>query len=281
MKISIIVPNLNYSEYLVQCLESIAAQTNPNLEVIMIDAGSTDGSQDIMQRYARAEPTRWKYFERRGESQIESIIWGMAQSTGEIQCWINSDDTYITKNALKDVADLFAAYFELDCVSLGGYYLDRKGHFTSKILLQTHPLFRQSYIRWRGGIVQPATFWKRAVFAKLGLDRSLRYSFDTKFFILACHRFNVLIDQTQMIAGYRLHGLNLSMGVKAKRIHELARLDREVNGLGARYFYLWFLARLVNVIDWLPGGCAAPIKKSVHWLNNLLSYLTVYRWPGI
>jgi glycosyltransferase involved in cell wall biosynthesis len=280
MRISVVVPNLNYATFLRACLDSIAAQTHADIEVILIDAGSTDGSQEIMLAYA--QKAGWRYLLRPQESQIESISWGLAIATGEIQCWLNSDDMYVRDDALSRVAAVFSTHRAVDCVSFGGYYLDAAGHITSKILLLTHPLFRQADIVYRmGGFVQPATFWRQRVFAELGFDHRCPHSFDSDFLVRACHQFNVMIDQGEAVAGYRLHGKNLSMGVKSNRVRELAYLNRKHFGARARFLSLMLLCYIIRTCDVLPDRLARPLKRIIYSVNNLTSYATIYRWPSI
>ena len=279
MRISVIVPNLNYGRYLPDCLASIAAQTHADVEVFMIDAGSTDGSQQIMERYAQT--AGWRFFLRSGESQIESISWGLTKATGSVQCWLNSDDQFLTRDALQRVCHTFEMYPGLDCLSMGGYYLDNHGHYTHKILLQTHPLLTQKDLAQRLGIVQPATFWKREVFQEIGFDHRLPYSFDSDFFVLAARKFNFLLDQDEIIAGYRLHGSNLSVGIKPQRIKELAILNEKHFGRGSRFFYLYGLSYLVRACESLPPPVSNILKRLIYVANNLTAYLTIYRWPAI
>ena len=100
-KISLVIPNLNYGEYLEACLSSVAAQSHRELEVILIDGGSIDHSQQVFQTFAAQYG--WKFFVRPNESQAAAIAWGLAHTTGEVQGWLNSDDLFLTARALKSV----------------------------------------------------------------------------------------------------------------------------------------------------------------------------------
>jgi glycosyltransferase involved in cell wall biosynthesis len=281
MNISIVVPNLNYGRYLPECLSSIAGQLYRDFDVVLIDAGSTDGSQQIMRDSARKYGSNWRFFERPGESQIDSIAWGLTLSNGDVQCWLNSDDVFIARDAFGRVVNLMENYPQMDCLSMGGYYIDGDGHFTHRILLQTHPLLTQRDLALRLGIVQPATFWRRKVFQTLGFDRSLRFSFDSDFFLLAAKRFNFVLDQNEMIAGYRLHEANLSLGVKPERIAELALLSKKHHGRNCRSMYLLALSRLVGYCEKAPPAIASRLKKGIYRTNNLIAHWSIYRWPAI
>ena len=279
MKISLVIPNLNYGEYLEACLSSVAAQTHRELEVILIDGGSIDHSQQVFQTFAAQYG--WKFFVRPNESQAAAIAWGLAHTTGEVQGWLNSDDLFLTARALETVVGEFQNRPALDIFSAGGYYVDRAGHYLRPCKLQAHPLFQQTRLSLRGGLVQPASFWRRRVFESIGFDASLRYSFDTDFFIRAAEQFNLLIDQNLFLSGYRLHGANLSTGIKVERVQELVRMARKRNDSFYRRSHLRMIWLLLRLLDILPPALALSLKQAVYAANNFLSYVTVYRIPSI
>ncbi len=280
MKVSIVVPNRNYAQYLPACLDSIAAQTYQNIEVLLADGNSDDGSINILEEYSAKYG--WKIYSRQDKGQADSIDRGLKLSTGDIQCWLNSDDVFLSNCALENVVNIFKEFPTVDMISLGGYYTDGTGHWLRAAKLQTHPLFRQTDIALRGGgIVQPATFWKPDVFHKIGLDTNFRFVFDHHFIIKAAQQFNVLIDQDIYIAGYRLHGDNLSLGVRPERIRELALSNREFFGFRFRYFYLTFIYYLVRIVYLLPTQIAYKITSLLYVIVNLLSYFSIYRIPSI
>lgn len=281
MKISIIVPNRNYAKYLPDCLDSIAMQTYQNIEVLLADGNSDDNSIEILESYSAKYG--WKIYSREDKGQVDAISRGLELATGDIQCWLNSDDFFLSNKALEKVVNLFQEFSNVDIVSLGGYYTDGDGKWLRPIKLLTHPLFRQTNIALRaGGFSQPSTFWRKKVFDKLGLSTELRYTFDVYFFIQASQKYNMLIDQDIYIAGYRWHGNNLSFGVKADRVKDLAQVNSLLFGFGLRYFYLKLIELLVRSIDFLfPKNFASYLKKILYFINNILSFLSVYYIPGI
>lgn len=99
-KISIVTPSYNQADYLEETILSVINQNYPNLEYIIIDGGSTDGSISIIQKYAYA----LKYWVSEPDhGQVDAINKGIKYCTGEIFNWINSDD-YLEPNALFAVA---------------------------------------------------------------------------------------------------------------------------------------------------------------------------------
>jgi hypothetical protein len=88
-RITIITPSFQQAEYLEECLESVHAQGYPDLEHIVVDGGSTDGSKAIIERYA--DKLAWWCSEPDG-GQSAAINKGLERATGQVFGWLNSDD---------------------------------------------------------------------------------------------------------------------------------------------------------------------------------------------
>lgn len=89
--LSIIVPVYNVYDYLEKCLESIVCQTFQNIEIVLIDDGSTDGSSDICDKYA-AEDTRIKVVHKKNEGLVHARKEGMSIATGDYIAYVDGDD---------------------------------------------------------------------------------------------------------------------------------------------------------------------------------------------
>ena len=91
LKVTIITPSYNQREYLEDCILSVVNQDYTNIEYIIIDGGSTDGSQELIHRYADYID-HWVSEPDRGQSH--AINKGFRKATGQIVAWLNADDMY-------------------------------------------------------------------------------------------------------------------------------------------------------------------------------------------
>ena len=102
-KIAIVTPSYNQAQFLERTILSVLNQNYPNLEYIIIDGGSTDGSVEIIKKYERY----LSYWVSEKENvQADAINKGFQKSTGQILAWLNSDDLYLP-NTLVKIMNIF------------------------------------------------------------------------------------------------------------------------------------------------------------------------------
>lgn len=163
-KISIVTPSYNQAKFLEETIQSVIDQRYPNLEYIIIDGGSSDGSQYIIRKY-ESYLTYWE--SQRDSGQSCAINKGFRKATGEIISYLNSDDRYCS-NALLSVAKYFLEHPE--CMWLCGNIL-----FTNergKIFARKKPIYTPFILRFgSSSIYQPNVFVRRRILSEVGFLR--------------------------------------------------------------------------------------------------------------
>jgi glycosyltransferase involved in cell wall biosynthesis len=161
-KISLITCSYNHKTFLEDTINSVLNQKYPNLEYIIIDGGSTDGSVDVIKKYAR-HLSYW--VSERDRGQTHALIKGFAQSTGDIQSWLCSDDL-LEVGALQDVASFFLEHPKARVVYGDTTYIDKNARI---IRVKRLPGYSHWFWVWDGcSIPQPSTFWRRDLYMEVG-----------------------------------------------------------------------------------------------------------------
>jgi glycosyltransferase involved in cell wall biosynthesis len=278
MKISIAVPSFNYCRYLGDCLESIRTQTHQDFEVLIADGGSSDGSLVVIEEFCAKDP-RFRLVSRHDEGQADAVNKALKHASGDVFCFLNADDLYISENALATVVASFSEPPEADVVTMGGWFVDSDGVRIRPVRYRYHPLDSMKLMKYRTIVLQPATFWKRRVSDQIKFDPAFHYAFDVLFFYRAWLEF-AWREEDVAIAGYRWHGENKSATISEDRIRELAALERYKFGATHwRGAYLEWVATLVGTLNRSRPGKLA--NKLVRILVNGMAYASVYRMPGI
>lgn len=149
-KLTIISPSFNQGQFLEETIRSVLLQNYPNLEYIIIDGGSTDGSLKILEKY-----TPWlSYWQsEKDKGQGHAINLGFSLGSGEYCAWINSDDYYL-ENVFHKVIKIFEED-RSDFIYGYGYV---KNAVTNELALSKILPFLDYFIKIPG-LIQPSTFW--------------------------------------------------------------------------------------------------------------------------
>ena len=219
-KISIVTPILNRADFLEETIRSVIEQGYPNLEYIVIDGGSIDGTLNIISKYA----DKLAYWVSEPDSGMyHAIQKGFEKSTGEIMAWINSDDKYHA-GALYTVAQIFSEIKDIEWI-LGMPSIYNKDGFCVKVnndrRWSKSRIYTGDY-RW---IQQESVFWKRTLWEKSGsyVDTNFKYAAD---FELWNRFFNYaqLYNVETVLSGFRSHGEQLSIRNMKLYVAEVAKI---------------------------------------------------------
>lgn len=176
-RVTIVTPSFNQADYLEQTIMSVLNQDYPNIEYIIIDGGSTDGSVEIIKNFQN-RLAYWVSEADRGQSA--AINKGFKRGTGQIFHWLNSDDL------LMPSAVRIAVHYLMKKPDIGLVYGDRitidsRGNFLS---LTQVPSFSEKIFRHHLRIPQETAFFRSELWRQVsGVDEELRYCMDYDLFV--------------------------------------------------------------------------------------------------
>src|SRR5262249_50324954 len=128
--ISIVTPSLNQGRFIAATIESVASQSYKPFEHLVVDGGSTDGTLQVLRRYASLAHLRWVSEPDYGQS--DAINKGVGMVRGDVVGWLNADDLYYP-GALAAIADAFARYPDADVVYGSGARIDEAGRVVKEV----------------------------------------------------------------------------------------------------------------------------------------------------
>ncbi len=216
MKFSVITSVLDGADYLADAIASVQRQTWPDVEHVIIDAGSVDGSLDIVKKAMRGDP-RIRLYERPGETLYQSVIWGLSHSSGDMLSWLNADDL-LPPWSMAAVARFVAADEERQWVSgLPGCW-DRNGvlRYVRPEAWRPQALIKHGWFHkdLLGFIQQESVFFSRRLFNSLSEAEKneiagARLAGDFMLWKRFARRAPLCTAPT-VLGGFRRHGANMS-----------------------------------------------------------------------
>jgi len=217
-KISIVTPSYNQGQYLEKTFQSVLGQSYPNLEYIIIDGGSTDNSVEIIKKYEK-HLAYWVSEKDRGQSH--AINKGFAHATGDLFCWLNSDDCY-TPGALKTVAEVYRDNPETGAIVGAGDMVDESGNVLHHI--EPFDVTVNSLYRWVDRFFwQPSCFFSRQAWERCGpLDEDLHFAMDLDLWLKIAKAYT-FTKTDAMLSTSLMH-----QGAKTRAFEALTRLDASI-----------------------------------------------------
>jgi glycosyltransferase involved in cell wall biosynthesis len=171
-RISVVVPALNRAKYLPATLASILSQDYPNIECLVMDGGSKDGTQELLAAYG----SRIQWLSEPDVGPYDAINKGWNRTTGEIVTWLNADDLWADGAAAK-VAEWFAAHPETDVLAGTCAYFDEAGRHVFEYHAEWD--IRRVVSECDCTIYQPSTFYRRSAVERVGgLRNFIPHDFD-------------------------------------------------------------------------------------------------------
>lgn len=204
--ISIITPSYNQAAYLKQTIDSVMEQDYPLIEYMIVDGGSTDGSEDIIRKYDQR--LAW-WVSEADSGQAAAINKGFARAGGEIIAWLNSDDYYLP-NAIPAVMELFAEHPEAGLIYGDVLSVDGAGN---PINIQRFQSYKLDDLMAFKIISQPAVFMRRSILEKAGyLDPNYHFLLDHHLWLRMAQLAPIMyFPQILAAARYHADAKNISL----------------------------------------------------------------------
>lgn len=168
-KISVIIPSYNKAKYIGSTLASIFDQKYPNLEVIVQDGGSDDGTLSIIKKFAKIHPVHLETGKDNG--QLDAVNKGLHRATGEIATFINADDTYIDKT-FAAVAEAYTKHSDKSWFAGKGIVVDKDGKEIAKLVTWyknfLFSLNSRIFLLMTNYLIQPSVFFTLKAYNEYG-----------------------------------------------------------------------------------------------------------------
>ena len=129
--ISIVIPSLNKVAFIGKTLDSIFNQNYPNLEIIIQDGGSTDGTLEIIKKYSEKYPETLFWVSKKDDGQLDAVTSGLNKARGEIVTFLNADDIY-ESGALLTVGEVYVRNPKTLWIAGRGKIINGKGKEIAK-----------------------------------------------------------------------------------------------------------------------------------------------------
>lgn len=223
--ITIVTPSYNQGGFIGETIRSVSEQDYPHLEHLVIDAGSTDQTKEVLASFAHLPHLRWICEPDRGQS--DAINKGVRMARGEIVGWLNSDDLYFPA-ALKAIGLAFAGHPEVGVIYGAGAKIDATGAMLKEIPFRP---FDPARIRGAFYILQPSMFFKRDLFLGTGgLTESRHYAMDWEL-LLKFPKSTPIYSIPDKIGKLRCYTETKTATGGWERMREIADIGRTFNGV--------------------------------------------------
>jgi glycosyltransferase involved in cell wall biosynthesis len=198
-KISIVTVSYNMVDYIEDTILSVISQQYPNLEYIIIDGGSRDGTVDIIKKY---EPWISYWISEPDNGMYDAIQKGFKKATGDIMAYLNSDDKF-HYNAFFSVATIFTSFDDVEWILGRASFYNDEGTIVDVKDLKKWSKFNY-YLGDYKWIQQESVFWKKELWIKAGsrINSDLKYAGDYELW-LRFFRFAKLYSCETVFAGFR------------------------------------------------------------------------------
>ena len=268
-KISIVTPSYNQGQFIEDAIQSVLNQNYPNLEHIIVDSGSTDGTVEILKKYPHL---RW--ISEPDNGQTDAINKGFHMARGDVVAWLNADDYYLP-GTFEKVLYFCEKYPEVDIVYGDCCFVDFNGKFLRRKL---EPAFDLGMLVYYGCYIpSTATFFRRSIIDEgILLDTEYHNCMDMEYFVRLGSQGKRFFHISGCLACFRWHEGNISLLHVERRRKERLQVQKKYGfygRLGSRDRFLYVMEKLYKLkhisCKFLMN---AYIRERIPLLSELPSY---------
>lgn len=233
MKISIVTISFNQARFIERTLQSVLEQDYNNLEYIVIDAGSTDGSREIIQKYHNSIT---KVIFEPDDGPADGLNKGFSHATGDVFGFLNADDVLLP-GCCAHVAEQFSSRSEIDVLMGNGYVIDADDKVIRQIL--TDPFHLRRFAYRCVTFIQPSVFFRANAFRQLGgFATTNKTCWDAELLVDLALNGNIIARTNRFLSCFRLHPDSISGSQRLRTVYERdwQTVFRKVVGRGLTWY---------------------------------------------
>jgi len=277
--VSIITASYNQGHFIEDTILSVLNQDYSNIEHIIIDGGSTDNTLDILQKYGYTNRIVW--ISEKDEGQSDAYNKGFRISKGEIIGFLNSDDVYLSRNAISSIVDYFLKNPSIDIIYGDSAWIDANNVI---LRINLRPDFSIQRLYRFNFIPHPATFIKREAFKETLYNTNLKFAIDYDLWIRLARKGYKFAHIKQLIGGIRVHPNTKSSRFRNELWEEGYEIIADAIQVNLSYYFqiafdiflltgykikgLFYFLNLENKVKWtLDFKLPSIIKRIIYQLS--------------
>ena len=269
--VTIVTPTYNMARFLPETIESVLSQDYPRIQYIVMDAGSRDGTVEILQSYG----SRLEWVSERDQGQSDAVNKGFQRARGEIFTFLNADDTYYP-GAVRAAVDALAQRPDAGVVYGNAWYTREDGSRMARYPVQPFDYDVLGHLCY---ICQPASFVRCKVWAEVGgLDVNLHLTLDYDLWLRIAKRYP-LVHVDRDLATCRMYLDNKSLGRRRETFQEVVRISQRHRGYVPLNWLYGYAGYLLDGKDNFYDPSLPSVKKYLLtlgmgiWFNPLRPHL--------